>query len=208
MPPARRPWPTTGPPLALPVLLDRLSERWWRLSPRWRAAVVMIGIVAVLAVAGRGAARSPWGPPVPVLVTAVDVPAGAPVVDVRTADRPADLVPPDALTAPPDDARARGPIPSGTVLTERHVASGVAGLVGPGEVAVSLPRDGLPPVEAGQAVDVLATRPDGSGSRVAEAARVLAVDDAWVWLAVRTEQADAVAGAAGTGQLRLAVRPP
>lgn len=203
---------TSGAPPALPAALDRASEGWWALSPRLRAAIVMVLLVAGLAVLGRGATRSPWGPPVAVVVAAADLSPGAPIGpgDLRTASWPADLVPANALVDPTDlgtDARVRGPIPAGTALTPQHLVTGVSGLVEPGEAAVPLPTDRVAGIQAGEVVDVVATSVHGTGQRVADGARVVAVDADWIWLAVRLDQVEAVAAAGTTGQALLAVRP-
>ena len=209
---SRRPSPTPSrAPFALPALLDRLSERWWSLPPRVRATVLVVAVVVALAAVGRGATTSPWGPPRQVLVAAVDRPVGGALGpdDVRTASWPDDLVPADAIA--PDDlpveARLRGFVAAGTVVTRQHLATGMAGLVDDGEAAVAVPADGLPLVRGGDVVDVVAAHPDGSGVRVASAARVLAVEDAFVWLGVAQAQVDAVAAAGAAGRLTLAVRP-
>lgn len=198
----------------LPPWADTMSERWWSLSPRVRAVVLAALAVAALALVGRGATRSPWGPPVAVLVAAGDVAAGSAIGpdDVRVARWPARLVPADALTgapagALPPDARARWPVPAGSILTTRHLGAGMAGLVGDGEAAVSVPRDGLPTLGVGDVVDVIASDLDGRGTRVAVGARVLASDGAFLWLAVPGDRVEAVAAAGAAGRITLAVRP-
>jgi pilus assembly protein CpaB len=203
---------TSGGPPVLPAWLDRLSERWWGLPPRARAALVVAGIVLALVAIGRGATRSPWGPPVPVLVAAADLEPGVPVgaAELRSAQWPAGLAPNDTITALADlpaDARMRSAVPAGTPLTGRHLVSGLAGLVAPGHVAVSVPRDGLPIVPTGALVDVVTAGVHGEAARVTAGARVLALDGDWVWLGVPAEQADAVATAAVTGRVLLAIRP-
>lgn len=206
LPLPRRP----GTPVALPPLLDAVSERWWALPPRFRQLVIAVGVVAVLALAGRGATTSPWGPPVTVKVLAHDLPAGSPLTaaDLVAARWPADLVPSDAITELSAQARLRAPGVAGSVLTDRHVAAGTAGLLpDDGSVAVSVPMDGLPALATGDVLDVVATATDGSARRVATAARVVAVDGAWLWLAVARDDADAVTAAGATGRLSVAVRP-
>lgn len=195
--------------MALPAALDVVSERWWRLSPRLRAVVVGVAIVGALALVGRGATTSAWGPPRPVLVLVADLPAGAAVqpADVERVSWPADLVPTDALTELPPDARVRAPTIADSALTDRHLAAGLAGLLAPGEAAVPVPLDGLPEVVAGDVVDVVTATPDGTGHRAATAARVLAVDTTSLWLAVGADRVDAVAAAAASGRVTLAVRP-
>lgn len=189
-------------------MLDRVSERWWRLSPRLRAVVLMALCVVVLALVGRGATTSPWGPPRQVLVLQADLPAGAPVgpADVDHVEWPAGLVPADAVAELPEDARVRGPAAADAVLTRRHLVSGLAGLLDGDEAAVSVPLDGLPAVVAGDVVDVVVATPDGAGHRAATAARVVAVDAAFLWLAVDRQQVDAVAAAGAAGRVTLAVR--
>lgn len=202
---------TGGSPVALPSLLDRCSERWWGLPPRLRAALLVVLVLLALAAVGRGAARSPWGAPTTVLVAGADLTPGDPVGTgaLVEATRPAELIPHDALGSLeqlPTQARVRGVVPAGSVLTRRHVAGGIAGLLEPGETAVPVARDGHPPLQAGQLVDAVVTTPQGTGSTVATGARILATDDTWAWIAAPVDQVEVLAGAAGSGQLVLAVR--
>lgn len=202
-----------GAPIALPPVLDRLADRWWALPPRVRTATLVVLVVVALALVGRGATASPWGPPGPVLVAATDLPAGHPVstADVRVATWPTGLVPDGALTAPADvpaDARTSGPVTAGTVLTPHLLADGVTGLLAEGRTAVPVPGDGLGSVRPGDRVDVVATSMDGSGRRVATGADVLAVDGEHLWLGVDADAVDAVAAAGAAGRITLAVRPP
>lgn len=203
--------PRPLPPVALPAVVDAVSERWWGLPPRVRALAVALATVAALALLGRGATRSPWGPPTDVLVAVDDLPGGAPVTAdlLRPARWPADLVPHDAVTSADlgPDVRLRGAVVAGAPVTRRQLAVGLGGMVAEGHAAVAVPVDGLPHVDAGDAVDVVATGLDGVGRRVATAARVLAVDDAFLWLDVPTHEVDAVAAAGAAGRLTLAVRP-
>lgn len=203
-----RRWRHTAP-VALPGALDAVSERWWRLPPRLRAVVVAVAMVTTLALVGRGATTSAWGAPRQVLVLVADLPAGAAVgpADVERVAWPDDLVPPDAVTELPADARVRAPTTADSVLTARHLASGLAGLLSDGEAAVPVPLDGLPDVAAGDVVDVVTATPDGTGHRAASAARVVAVDATSLWLAVDADRVDAVAAAAASGRVTLAVRP-
>lgn len=202
-----------GAPIALPAALDRAADRWWALPPRARAATLLVVVVLALALVGRGATASPWGPPGPVLVAATDLSAGDPVgpADVRVATWPTGLVPDGALTAPSDlpaDARAAGAVSAGAVLTPHLLADGVAGLLSDGRAAVPVPGDGLGSVRPGDRVDVVATAMDGSGRRVATGADVLAVDGEQLWLGVDADAVDAVAAAGAAGRITLAVRPP
>lgn len=203
--------PSGGTPVALPPVLDRLSEWWWARSPRVRAGLLLLVVLVALAAVSSGAVRSPWGDPTTVLVAGADLAPGDRLDPgaVSRATRPDALVPADALTELDDlpaRARVRGLVPAGTVLTHRHVAGGVAGLLEVGEAAVPLPRDGHPPLRAGQLVDAVVTTARGTGARVATGARVLATDATWAWIAVPTDRVEALAGAAGSGHLVLAVR--
>lgn len=202
-----------GAPIALPAVLDHLADRWWSLPPRARAATLLALVLLALALVGRGATTSPWGPPGPVLVAASDLPAGHPLgpADVRVATWPTGLVPDGALTDPAElsaDARASGPVAAGTVLTPHLLADGVTGLLSEGRAAVPVPGEGLAVVRAGDRVDVVATSMDGSGRRVATGADVLAVDGEHLWLGVDADAVDAVAAAGAAGRVTLAVRPP
>jgi Flp pilus assembly protein CpaB len=120
-----------GPPLALPVVVDRAAERWWCARPRTRALVVVT--LATVVVAGVAhAAASPHGPPTPVLVAARDLPTGHVLApgDLRRAHWPRDLVPAGATTRL--EGTVVGPLPRGAVATDRHVtAEGVAAAVPP-----------------------------------------------------------------------------
>lgn len=200
--------PWRGRPPALPPLLDRLSRAWWQLGPRLRWALVTAGVVGLLALAGRGASTSAFGPPVEVLVASRDLTAGT-VLDGAAVTRrtwPADLVPDDAITSP-DGRRLRGPAVAGQVLVERHLAGGLAGLVAPGHAAVAVPVDGLPDVAPGDLVDVVAATPDGRGQRAASGVEVLAVESGWLWLGVPDSAVDLVAASGAAGRLSLGVRP-
>lgn len=204
-----------GAPPALPRLLDAFVERWWRLPPRVRVGIGLLVAVAALALVGRGATASPWGPPRTVLIAATDLATGQALTPgvTTSASWPAALVPDDALSAddlvaPAGDVRVAGPILAGSVLAHRHVVTGIAGLVDDGQAAVPVPVDGLPPrVVAGDLVEVVATSPDGVGQRVASAARVLALDGGFLWLGVPADRVDPVAAAGAAGRLTLAVRP-
>lgn len=202
-----------GPAPALPAALDGLAERWAAARPRTRLVVSAAAVLALLAVAGRGATRSPWGPAVAVVVTRADLPAGRTLTpDLLEAARwPKRLVPADALPAPAPALGQRLAVgaPAGTVLTGRHLLRpGVTGDLPAGTVAVPVPLGDSPAVAAGQRVDVLAARADGGGTRLAAGAAVLGVEGEVAWVAVGREEAPAVAGAAAAGAVTLAALPP
>jgi len=210
LPPLR--WPGgSGPPPALPDLLDRALERWWRLPPRVRAAAVVAVLLLLAGTAVARVARSPWGPPVLVAVATRDLPVGATLGGaVATARRPASLLPADAAVPGgiPDDATLAIGVVAGTVLTERHLRPGgpLADLR-PGLAAVGVPVEALPGAAAGRLVDLVVTRTDGGGVVVAADVRVLSVDGELAWLAVPRAAAPDVAAAAGRGLLTAALLP-
>ena len=71
-----------GSPVALPDLLDRVSERWWRTPPRFRLLTVVGGVCLVVLAGVAHAASDPGGPPVTVWVASRDLLPG----DVLTPD--------------------------------------------------------------------------------------------------------------------------
>jgi hypothetical protein len=90
-----------GAPPTLPPLLDRAAETWAGWPPRARLAASVVGALLLLAIAGAGAGRSPWGPSVEVLVATRDLPAGHELTAADVAARawPRTLRPAGALTA-------------------------------------------------------------------------------------------------------------
>ncbi|MBW3621698.1 MAG: SAF domain-containing protein [Actinobacteria bacterium] len=209
---SRSPW--HGPSPVLPGALDRAVDRWYGMPPRVRAGVLVAGVVALLLLAGAGAARSPWGPPVPVLVTTVDVPPGEGLSadHVRTERRPAGLVPEDAvrdLVGLPEP-RAAGLLLAGTVLTGRHLAGvdpATAGLAD-GRAAFPVDAAALPPLRVGQRLDVVAGDLEGHGRVLARDARVRSIVDGVVWLDVARDDAPAIAAAALRDGLRVVLLGP
>lgn len=200
-----------GAPPSLPPSVDRAVEGWWRLPPRLRAAATVVLAVALVAVAGAGAARDPWGPPVEVAVATRDLPPGTALApdDLRIVTRPADAVPPGAV--PPGDeatGQLRLGLPSGAVLTAAHLGPGATtDALGAGQVAVAVPLELLPSLTPGQRLDVLSGDPQGVAARLAADATVLAVDDTHAWLMVARDDAPAVAAAAAWGALGVARLP-
>jgi Flp pilus assembly protein CpaB len=190
----------------LPSWLDRLSDRWWRLSPRARSLVTLALGLAVLAGAGVRAIAAPYGPPTTVLVARDDLAAGT-IVDgdtFRPVRWPADLAP----DRPVSDATGTltAAVPAGAVLTEAHVTDdGLGGVVGPGRAAVPLPADLVTEVPVGTRVQVVAAGGDGAAVVLADDAEVVTVDAGSVWLAVDDAAAADVAAAGLRGSVALAV---
>lgn len=204
-----------GPPIALPAVLDRCSERWWRLPPRARGGlVVLAALVLVGAMQARVAqVRSAWGgPPRRVLVAVHDAGVGE-RPPVRATLVPPALAPRDAPQRVSHDARLAFALPAGTVLTRSHLsARGPAAGLPPDLRVVPMPVDPGWDVRSGGWVDVWALTTTGASTRIAEHRPVLAVvtdDDppsALVGLAT-DEVAAAMRGLAG-GQVLLTHAPP
>ncbi len=195
-----------GSPFALPRGLDRLSERWWRLAPRWRFVATAAALAAVMVAGVSHVAATPYGPPGTVLVAATDLHVGQEIGpgDVRNATWPQGLIPDGAAT----EVRGRlaAPLPAGAVLTDRHLAGdGVAALLPAGSVAVPLALEAIPAVEPGQRIDLIGRDVQGTGVVLARDAQVLSTDATDVWVAVARDLATQVAAAAATGTITVVV---
>jgi hypothetical protein len=198
-----------GPPFALPRLLDRASEGWWSLSPRWRGVAVVLaaGLLVLLGLAH--AAATPYGPPTSVLVAARDLPAGHQLTreDLRRATWPTDLAPEDGLEQA--EGRLASALPEGSVATRRHIADdGVAASLPDGASAVPVPIEGLPTLSVGNRVEVVGRDLDGRAIVLAHEGSVVAIDDTDVWLAIPAAQAADVAAAAASGMVTVVVLRP
>lgn len=185
--------------------------------------VVALAVAAVVADRTTTASRdrAAWGSTVTVQVLERDLSAGDVVAstDLRAEPWPVALVPPGAVDATAAGRRLNAEVVGGEVLVEHRMAPRGAGSIGAqlddGEVAVQVPLADPPlSVEPGDEVDVVAPsdRVDPSGisptlqvESVARSARVLAVDDGAVTLAVPRERATATAGAALSGMVALVV---
>jgi hypothetical protein len=198
-----------GAPFAAPAVLDRLGERWWRLPPRIRAALIGFGVVAALAAGTVHLVSSPWGPPVTVLVAADDLAVGDRVGprDVRRADWPAELIPEGAVQEVSGTVVA--PVPAGGIVTDRHLgAGGIGALVPAGGAAVALPAELVPELPAGARLDLIGADLDTRGVRLASGAVVVATDGIHVWVVVDGDEATDVAAAVLTGAVTAVVVPP
>lgn len=198
--------------MVLPRALDRVGEAWAGAPPRARTAMTVLAIIAVTAVAGRGATRSRWGPEVTVVVATTDLSPGQHVDPGDVTDRawPADLVPLGALRAPSEAVGARvvGPIGAGVPLRGADLRSrGPTASLRPGHVAIAVPREGMPVVHTGDWVDLVGVDPVRGATVVAADAHVLAVDPDVLWFEVRREHAAVVAVAADGGALTVALLP-
>lgn len=202
----------------------RRRLRAWsrRSSVGWWVAVAVLGLVTMLAVrsalaASAGvAARYGSLRAVPVVVAAVasgaEVPDGAVVMD----ERPAATVPDGEVASSWAGRTALMPLVPGEVLLATKVAPdglrGAAALLPDGARALAVPSGpgGRPPLLVGDAVDLLATLPEGDTLVVAAGALVLHVDDDTdtVTVAVPAAEAPTVASAIATGAITLALTRP
>ncbi len=198
-----------GPPVALPPWLDRVSERWWRLTPRWRATVSIAAALLVIVAGLAHAASTPYGPPTTTYVAARDLPAGhlLQAGDLRRTTWPRDLVPHDGL----DDAEGRlaAALPEGTIATQRHLADeGVAAALPPGQAAVPVPLEGLPELGIGSRVEVVSRDLNGHATVLARESTVVAIDATDVWFSVPAGTAPEVAAAGASGLVTVVVIAP
>lgn len=137
-------------------------------------------------------ARAEWGTTRSVVVAAHDLdPDG--VIDARIVDLPEALIPPSALSAVPDDAVLRQRVAEGEILTRLDVAAigGPAARAPAGTVVVAISDPLAVGVPIGARVQIAA-----DGLILAEAASVVDVSDAVVFVAVERRDAANVAAAA------------
>lgn len=179
----------------------------------WAIAVVVAFATARIAMNDLGALHRrahSLGRDVNVFVATRDLAIGHTVgaSDVTRAARPSSLVPPDALrdaNAPIGRVISRDVL-AGDILRARHVAPGD---IPSGRRALHLVlKDGFRP-PAGAYVDVLGSF-DGAGRAVVltTGAEVRTADDTGVVVVLGEQDAPAVAYAAATGTVALALAPP
>lgn len=200
-----------------PLLQLRRHPRLW-----WACVAVLAvaaGTTVSTAVGAADDARAGWGSTRRVAVLAHDLPAGHRLTpdDVRLEDRPVALIPDGALAeVPPDATLASLGVRDEVLVEERLAPAGMSSLAaslphGTRAVAVPVEPGFAPPVEVGDAVDLLVTvAPEVAGDGppgfvLAEAAPVVAVDDAAVTVAVPPDTAPKVAVALSTGAVTLAL---
>lgn len=205
------------PDLLRPALILRRHPRLW-----WACVgllAVTAGSVVASAFGSAEEARSSWGTTRQVVVLVRDLPAGHRLAasDVRLEERPAAVVPEGALREVPVDGTLASLAVSGEVLVEDRLApaglSSLASSLPAGTRAVAVPVEpgSAPPVEVGDAVDLLVTvAPEVAGDGppgfvLARTAPVVAVDDAAVTVAVPADVAPKVAVALSTGAVTLAL---
>jgi Flp pilus assembly protein CpaB len=203
------PW-LPGPPLRLPAVADRVAEGWWRLTPRARALLVLLAAGVTLAAVLLRVVLSPYGSPVAVLVTAVDLAAGVvpDAADVTTASWPRTLLPAAEAATREDLGRSRLTMDliAGSVLTRDHLRDdGPLAELTAGAAAVAVPLGMLRGAGTGARLDLVTVAGDGTGRSIARDVRVLAVEGDTVWLEVARDRAADVAAAVLRGTLSGAV---
>lgn len=209
-------------PSSFPPRWRRRARSWVRRSAvAWWAGVALLCLVTggtVRATLARSSAvLDEVGTLRPVVVVTDGVAAGevVEVGDVAVARRPSSMLPDGAARG--DEGAVVGrvalvPLLAGEVVVASKLApdglQGAAALLPSGMRALAVPAGpgGRPPVSIGDAVDVLATLAEETVV-VAEAAMVLALDDASdaVTVAVSPAEAPAVASAIATGTVTLAL---
>ena len=195
--------------MRLPRALDAASEWWWRATPRTRALLGVLAVVAVLAAGIGHAAASPYGPPTPVLIATRDLlPGEAPGPgDLERVSIPSALVP-TAATLEPTGVVSHA-LPTGAILTERHLGDGGwAASLPAGRVAVPVRAEQLPPLNPGTHLDVIGAGADGQGRRPSTGVVVLSATGDQVWLSIEAGDAVGVSAAASVGGLAVVVLPP
>lgn len=196
-----------GPPFALPPVLDRVAERWWRARPRSRLVVGLAVVVLLVVIGLANAAAAPHGPPSVAWVATRDLRVGDVLGpdELRRTTWPADLLPDGVVSEPSGILVA--PLPRGAVATDRHVGDGgpATGLP-PGTAVVPVPVDAVPPLPSGARLELVAgDGVGGAGQLITGDALVLRTDEAAVWLAVDHEDAAALASAALHGPIGVVV---
>lgn len=193
------------------------------LRRRPRLGVLVTGVVALGSgtavasiVATAEAQRDAWGTSRPAVVASRDLGPGDELRpgDVHLERRPTAAVPDGALRAVPDGGVLHHAVFAGEELLADHLApmgaTGLAAVVDDRGRAMAIPIEPgtVPPLEPGQAVDVIAVIPGSdTGAEVAyvvaAAAKVLAVDEDSVTVEVARSDAPRVATAAATGVVVL-----
>jgi len=190
--------------------------------PYWllAAALAALTTVVVSGLVGRAdAAVSRWGDLRAVVVATSDVAAGEEIEagDVTVEERPASLVPKDALGEEPVGRVATAAIAAGEVVVGARVAPGgvgrLAALLPPSGRGMAIPLDRTPMALAvGDVVDLLATFDPGVAGDgdptfpVARAAVVIDVGEDAVTVAVGEAEAPPVAFALANGIVTLTLR--
>jgi hypothetical protein len=202
-----------------------LRFRWARfrlvlIRHRVARRVGLVGLSAILIVIPlRSAARSTvaaerWGNTVAVVVAMETGGVGELRADAfELADRPAAFLPIDALTELPTSTdRLAVPVVAGDLVTSRHLDStrGAPLNLEPDTRAVGVPIGvGMPPLHAGDAVDVVLIGDQYDGAPTTDRsidAMVLFVGEEALTLAVAADDVGAVVRALTTGRVAVVLR--
>jgi Flp pilus assembly protein CpaB len=216
-PPARRRSPAGPRHRFRPGLALRRQPRlWWIVVA---AAALTAGWSVSSAVAGAERSKAAWGTTRAVLVVQRARDAGEQLRagDVALVQRPLATVPRTALGTLTRGAVLRAAVVEGEVVVAERLAetklSAVAARLPAGTRAMAIPIDTgtAPPLGVGDRVDVLVALPVEAagggppGFALADGARVVAVDEAAVTVAVPRALAPRVAVALGQGAVSLAL---
>ena len=160
-----------------------------------------VGLAVAAAVATHGyiarldTERRAWGTTREVWVAVGDVAAGQPV-RASTTEVPAALVPPGAVTEPPDDAVARQRVTAGEIVVDADLtaAPGPAALAGPDTVVVGL----VDPLARNAAIG-LHVQIAAEGVVLTETGEIVGLSDDVILVAVAARDGPIVASAAHAG---------
>lgn len=196
-------------------------SRLRRPLPFWLIALSVATLTTLLVsgLVGRvDSAAARWGDLRPVVVATSDIAAGDEIApgDVTVEERPAALLPDDAVDEVPVGRRASADIAAGEPIVATRVAPGgtgrLAALLPPRTRGLAVPLDRARiAVEVGDVVDLLATfdptlAGDGDPTfTVAAGARVIAVEEEAVTVAVAEREAAPVAFALAHGVVTIAL---
>jgi Flp pilus assembly protein CpaB len=204
----------------LAALADRL-HRWRRPALYWAAVVALAGATVWLLSDQMGRADNTvraWGERVPTVVMTADAPAGhrLEATDMQLVDLPAVARPVGALAEPPVGAPLAAAVFAGEPLVAGRVgstgASALAAALPAGHRGVAVPVDAATPrLEPGDVVELRATTVDGLGlasARPTATARVLAVEEGSVVVAVPVPAVDTLVAALAGGPVVAVLVPP
>ncbi|HZN15141.1 MAG TPA: SAF domain-containing protein [Acidimicrobiales bacterium] len=200
--------------------MRRLRRRWRRSGfTYWLLAGTLAAATGVF-VAGRlhdaeaAAARYGGLRRVPVATRSLRIGSVVRAGDLTTRAVPRQFLPSGPVATRPLGRTVVVPIVRGEVLLAVKLAPdglrGVAALLFDRERALAVPTGpGTPPLEVGDAVDVLATTPeDAATTVVAHGARVVGVDERAVIVAIEAVDAPGVAAALAAATVTLALAAP
>jgi Flp pilus assembly protein CpaB len=198
-----------------------LVRRLRRPVPFWLVTTLMALVSALVVgrlVGDASAAKARFGALVPAVVVTGDVDAGTTLdgADVELRSLPAALVPDGAVRSLPDGAVALVDLVAGEPLVAARLApagtSAVAARLPVGTRGIAVPAEGVPPLERGDRVDVVATLGDGSAGQptvtAARGALVVDVGAEAVTVAVDAGDVNQVAFALTAGVVTLALSGP